>query len=172
MKNLLGLLLILISFSGFGQDIGITLSTSQFSTHERLFLAPLDGWLFKSGNVADGSSQSLDVSDWSALNPSEINPDLADENGRVEGWFRLRFVLDDSFDGMDLGFAREFWAATDIYLNGDLIHSFGDTGNPYAAYNPILKYPVTLKLEVGKEYVLAIHFVDYETTFTQREIRI
>ena len=51
-------------------------------------------------------------------------------------------------------------------------HSFGDTGTPYSAYNPYLKYPVPVELEVGKEYLMAVHFVDYETTFTQRELRL
>jgi len=73
---------------------------------------------------------------------------------------------------MPLGISRDLWAATDVYINGELAHSFGNTGNPYQPYNPILKYPRPVTLIPGEEYLIAIHFVDYETTFTQREIRL
>ncbi|RPA68958.1 hypothetical protein EF405_08765 [Cyclobacteriaceae bacterium YHN15] len=106
------------------------------------------------------------------MNPTAINPKMEDDNGRIEGWFRIKISLDESFDNIPLAIARELWAAMDVYLDGKLIHSFGDTGNPYQAYNPILKYPLPIDLEVGKEYILALHFVDYESTFTQREIRL
>jgi two-component system, NtrC family, sensor kinase len=154
------------------QDKVVTLSTTMFSRHQQLMLADLDGWIFKLGDGPDRAKPGIDVSDWKPFKPVELTPTLADATGRVEGWFRSKIKLDDSFAGIPLGINRQLWAATDIYLDGKLIHSFGDTGNPYQAFNPILKYPVPVDLEVGKEYLLAVHVVDYESTFTQREIRL
>ena len=143
-----------------------------FQSHQRLFLAPHDGWIFKQGNDATWADPNTNVSDWQKFNPTELNSSMEDETGRVEGWFRIKIKLDDSFNEMPLTISRDLWAATDIYLDGKLFRSFGNTGNPYEAFNPILKYPIPIELIPGREYLLAIHFVDYETTFTQREIRL
>ncbi len=154
------------------QDNLALLSTVQFETHQRLFLAPLDGWLFHAGNNPEWANPGIDLTNWKKLKPTELSAKMEDESGRVEGWFRLKIKLDDSFEGIPLSISRNLWAATDVYIDGRLIHAFGNTGNPYEAYNPILKYPVDIHLATGQEYLFAIHFVDYETTFTQREIRL
>ncbi len=155
-----------------GQEQTVVLSKSMFQSHERLFLAPLEGWIFKQGDDVSWAKEKIDLKGWKEFNPTELNADMADETGRVEGWFRIKVKLDESFEGMPLALSRDLWAATDIYINGELIHSFGDTGSPYKAYNPISKYPIPVSLQVGKEYLVAVHFVDYETTFTQRELRL
>lgn len=154
------------------QDKTVVLSKDMFQSHERLFLSPLEGWVFKQGNDINWSKEQIDTKGWKKFNPAAITVELEDETGRVEGWFRIKVKLDESFEEMPLALSRDLWAATDVYMNGILIHSFGDTGNPYKAYNPVSKYPVSLSLEVGKEYLIALHFVDYETTFTQRELRL
>jgi len=71
-----------------------------------------------------------------------------------------------------LGISRKLWFATDIYIDGTLVHSFGKTGNPYRAYNPVNKFPSSIHLTPGKEHVVAMHFVAYESLFTQRELRL
>jgi signal transduction histidine kinase len=143
-----------------------------FSSHQRLFLSELDGWLFKQGHDASWSQSEMDEDGWKSFKPNQLSAEMEDASGRLEGWFRLRIKLDQSFDGMPLTISRTHWAATDVFLDGELIHSFGDTGTPYQAYNPTLKYPIPIELEVDKVYLLAVHFVDYETTFTQRELRL
>ena len=173
MRFYLSLILsIFFSFNGLAQEHVEILSTSQFRSHERLFLAPLESWIFKKGDIEGGEKLEIDASDWQVFNPTQLTKELEDQNGRVEGWFRLKIRLDDSFDGIPLAISRDLWAATDVYINGELIHSFGDTGNPYQAFNPLLKYPIPIELVPRKEYLLAVHFVDYESTFTQREIRL
>jgi two-component system NtrC family sensor kinase len=169
------LILILTFFFGvttLAQEQVEVLSTNQLRSHERLFLAPLESWIFKNGDIEGGEKVNIDVNDWQVFNPTQLSKDLEDPNGRVEGWFRIKIKLDESFDGIPLAISRDLWAATDVYINGKLLHSFGDTGNPYRAFNPTLKYPIPVSLEIGREYLIALHFVDYETTFTQRELRL
>ena len=174
MKRFMVFLLLILSFplNSFAQKELVVLSLDRFKSHQRIFLAPLDGWVFRQGNDPNWAKPDLEKGEWQAMKPTDLNPKLEDSNGRIEGWFRIKIVLDQSLEGIPLGISRGLWAATDVYLDGKLIHSFGNTGNPYVAYNPILKYPVPIDLEVGKEYILAVHFVDYESTFTQREIRL
>ncbi|MEP2669189.1 MAG: ATP-binding protein [Cyclobacteriaceae bacterium] len=169
-----GLVLSLISILNIAHAEGdpVVLSTQMFQSHGRIFLAPLDGWVFKQGNDPGWADPQLKVDDWQRLNPTEINAGMEDASGRIEGWFRIKVKLDQSFKNIPLAINRDLWAATDVYVDGELVHAFGDTGNPYRAFNPILKYPVPVDLIPGKEHLIAIHFVDYETTFTQREIRL
>ncbi len=166
------LLFLLLSQVSFAQQHVEVLSTAQFQSQERLFLAPLQSWIFKAGVVVNGADTNLDITDWKSLKPTELSSAFEDEHGRIEGWFRIRIKLDASFEDLPLGLAREFWPATDIYLDGELVHSFGSTGENFEAFNPTLKYPAPINLEVGREYLLAIHLVNYETHFTQREIQM
>ena len=173
LMNNLFLFLICFLWTPSAQDSSVVeLSKNMFESHQRLNLASLDGWIFKEGNSPNRADPELDVSDWKSFRPVELSAEMEDGTGRLEGWFRISFKLDSTFSGMPLAISRDLWAATDIYLNGKLFHSFGDTGNPYSAYNPYLEYPVPIELEIGKEYIMAVHFVDYETTFTQRELRL
>jgi len=174
MKRLLAFLFVIqvFTFQSLAQNDVVVLSSDMFQSHQRIFLAPMGGWVFHEGHDPAWANPDFDISDWKDFNPSQLSPKLEDASGRIEGWFRIKIILDDSFENVPLAINRELWAATDIYLDGTLIHSFGNTGNPYQAFNPILKYPVPIELEVGKEYLLALHFVDYESTFTQREIRL
>jgi signal transduction histidine kinase len=173
MRALFALIILLAANSpAFPQNNRVVLTADMFQSHQRIKLAPLDGWLFQKGNNPEWASPEIDISDWQSLKPLDLSKNMEDENGRIEGWFRLVFKLDSSLQDIPLSISRNLWAATDIYLNGELVHSFGDTGDPYTAYNPYLKYPEPLDLEIGKEYLLAVHFVDYETTFTQRELRL
>jgi len=159
------------SISSAQNDV-VLVSSDMFGAQQRVKLANLEGWLFKDGHNPAWAEINLDVSDWKSFKPIEISKELADQTGRIEGWFRIRIKLDDSFKDIPLAISRELWAATDVYINGELVQAFGNTGNPYTAYNPILKYPVPVSISSGEEYVVAIHFVDYESTFTQREIRL
>jgi two-component system, NtrC family, sensor kinase len=174
MKRLLVFLLAIqaLAINSFAQQETVILSSDMFKSHQRIFLAPLDGWIFKKGHDPNWANPDLEINDWEIMNPTALSPKIEDENGRIEGWFRIKISLDESFENIPLAISRELWAAMDVYLDGKLIHSFGDIGNPYQAFNPILKYPLPIDLQVGKEYILALHFVDYESTFTQREIRL
>ena len=150
----------------------VDLHKKMFDAHQQIQLANLEGWRFSKGHDTTWASTTLDDSQWQKLKPGELTSKLADQQGRVEGWFRLEFTLDSSFNSIPLYICRSLWAATDIYLDGDLIHSFGNTNNPYEPFNPNLAYARPIPLRPGEKHLMAIHFVDYETTFTQRELRL
>ncbi len=174
MRNYLLILFIffILAHNNFAQSQGIVLSAKHFDKNQQIQLADLEGWVFKQGNNADWANPYLDDSDWKEFKPTELSANLADESGRVEGWFRIKIKLDETFRDVPVGIARQLWAATDVYVDGLLVHSFGNTGNPYEAFNPVLKYDRALDLVPQKEYLFAIHVVDYEALFTQRELRL
>ncbi|MEQ9023207.1 MAG: hypothetical protein RLN82_10690, partial [Pseudomonadales bacterium] len=101
---MVGLLLCQISWS---QEKVITLSTNQFKSHERLYLAPLDGWIFKQGNDPSWSEVQLSTDDWQSFKPIELTAEMEDASGRLEGWFRVKIKLDKSFEGKLLAISRD-----------------------------------------------------------------
>ena len=161
--------LLVITFSSvfygpvFGQESTLVLSTSMFDFEQKIMLADTGNWVFRKGNDISWANPSLNTDDWDTLRPAQLKTEMADENGQLEGWFRLKFRLDSTFQRMEVGIIQKVWAATDIYLNGDSICSFGNTGingQPYHEYERVLTDAQQISTEVDSVYVLAIHFVD------------
>ena len=157
---------------GLSQDSAIILSQRKFGEDQlRLFeanrlilLSPLDGWIFRQGNDSLWANRDLNTSGWMKLKPTELSARYADKSGKAEGWFRIRLKIDHDLANMRFGLRRGGWAATDIYVDGALIASFGKTAvneKDFREYNPTDKPSVPFPLEVGREYSIAIHFVDY-----------
>ncbi len=165
MKSLTSILLLLFFANCFGQDSTLVLSAKMFDENNSFQLAEKGQWIFKKGNDVSWADPNLNTADWDTLRPVDLKADMADENGRLEAWFRLKIKLDssleDSLTGM--GLISEVWAASDVYINGKLFHSFGNTGinnQPFKAYNSLDKHPIFLEFLSDKEYLIAIHFVD------------
>ena len=79
---------------GLSQNSAVTLNAKMFDNSHRIFLASRDGWVFKAGNDPSWSNKETDTSGWIKLKPTGLSAKFADNLGRVEGWFRLKFKLD------------------------------------------------------------------------------
>ncbi len=158
-----------------GQENTITIYPDQFNRQQKIQMASLDGWLFHQGNDKNWDQPNIDLTGWKPLKPIQLNSGFKDENGRLEGWFRIKLKLNQSFDSISLSLDRDLWMATHIYLDGELIYSFGRTGtnkSNFQYYNPNHKIPIPLDLQAGHEYLLAIHFANYESIFTPRHVKL
>ena len=157
------------------QDTTVVLSTSMFDkTTERILLATKDGWIFKQGNDTGWAKKELDVTGWKKLKPTEISAKLADKNGRAEGWFRIKIKPDSSFTNMPVAFSSASWAALDLYVDGKLVSAYGNTGvngKPFKEPRHTFDPPVTFNLTPGKDYIIAIHFVDYVAPLPPRRLK-
>ena len=139
-----------------------------FTINNEILIAPLDGWIFRQGHSKEWAKKDIGLSEWKKLKPTELSEISPDTNGRVEGWFRIKIKPDSSFENIALGFKYTGWAATELYLNEKLFASFGNTGSgekTFTEYHPIHRAAIPLNLQPGKEYLLAIHFVDYLSFF-------
>jgi hypothetical protein len=159
------LLFVGINFSN-AQDTALSLSTNMFDkTNEQIFLGSKDRWIFKQGNDTAWAKKDLDTKGWSKLKPIELSAKLADKNGRAEGWFRIKINLDSSFLNIPIGFTVDSWAAIDLYVDGRLLSSFGNTGingKPFKEKSFIsYENPVIVNLTTGIDHSIALHFVDY-----------
>ena len=159
--------LLLLSFSAITQDTTITLTPSMLKKQGYVSLGNIDGWIFRQGNDTGWAKSNIDYTGWQKLKPAKFTEKLADKNGRLEGWLRLKIKLDTSFRDTPLDIFPYTWAATDLYVDGNLVYSFGNSGangKPFKEYNPTDNPPFAFNIEKGKEHLLAIHFVDFIST--------
>ena len=160
------------------QDTTITLSHNQFDKSHKLPLGRIEGWVFKAGHDTSWVNPQINTSTWTNTKiPLGIPIELADKDGKLEGWFRLRFRLDSSFQNIPLEMTALTWNASDVYINGKLVHSFGNTGvdeTSFQNFNPNKNLRVNksnlipLSLEIDKEYLLAVHVVHFINPFFYR----
>ena len=160
-------IIILCFFSvnySFAQDTVITLSPVMFTGVGEITICTMDGWYFKEGHDTALAQKDIDITSWKKLKPTELTAKQADKNGRLEGWLRFKFILDDAFKNEQPGFLFNGWAAADIYIDGVLIKSFGNTGadnKPFKEFNSLYQLPFYAGLQPGIEHTIAMHFTDY-----------
>lgn len=145
-----------------------------FDKTDQLFLAKMDGWIFKTGNDAAWSGKNISLADWKKLRPADLSATYADKNGRLECWFRIKIRTDDSIKNKQLGIKMSTWAASDLYIDDSLIASFGNTGidgKPFKELSPIGHLSVPVHLEPGVEHLIAIHLVDFLSPVPPRRIK-
>jgi signal transduction histidine kinase len=167
MKSIKALLLILFFGIHFcqAQDTTILLSPGMFDkTFNSIFITPMDGWLFKEGHDTAWGKKDIDTKGWKRLNPTELSAKYADKNGKLDCWFRIKIKLDTAFVNKPLNIRISTWAAIDIYLDGILASSYGNTGengSPFRESTPRGNLFVPVNLMPGNEYTIAMHFVDH-----------
>ncbi len=164
-KTLLFFFFIGLSCKVYSQKNTLTISKNNFDESGVFLISQSDKWLFKKGHNTHWNKHSISTSDWQRLRPADISQKLADKNGRVEGWFRLKFRLDSTMVGVPLWLNKHTWAAAEIYLDGRLVATCGHTGINGTAFEehrgPFFKPSIALQLIPNHTHELSIHVVDY-----------
>ncbi len=159
------LLVLLIPITAMAQNGAVKISPSMFDkTTDQQFLSAEDGWLYRQGDDTAWAKKNIDTTGWKKIKLSELSAKYADKNGRLECWLRIKIKLDTAFGDKVLGIKYADWAAVDLYVDGELLSSFGNTGRNGETFHEFrrsgaLAVPVNLK--PGGEYTIALHFVDY-----------
>ncbi len=119
---------------------------------------------FQTGNDSTWKANNIKGEGWEKLRPDQLSAKYADKDGRVEGWFRIKIKLDSSFTSHLVGLKMISWAASDIYINGSYLISFGIRGimvKPFKEIRSRSILPAVVDLIPGKQYIIALHIVDY-----------
>jgi len=152
----------------------LTLSDSLIRTEHTLYLSSINMWLYREGNDSTWAAKVVDTSGWKKIKPSDIKESFADENGRFEGWFRTKIKVDSSLYYVPLNLYYHGWQAADIYLDGKLIRSYGNTGSngkPFSGNKRAHTKANDLLVPVDTEHVLAVHFVDQLSKLPKHEFK-
>lgn len=122
-------------------------------------------WKFHAGDNPTWASPDLDDSDWAEIDPTTDIHYLTDLKAAEIGWFRLQLDVDESLLNIPLAMTIFQRGASEIYLNGKLIHILGvvsqDT-NRELIFNPNFT-PYSFQFEDHPRQVLAVRF-----SFTKR----
>jgi two-component system NtrC family sensor kinase len=160
------ILLLLLPAATMAQNKIVNITPGVFNENGQYFIVKADGWLFKRGNDTVWARKDIDTKSWQKMSPEKLSAKNADKNGRAEGWFRLKIKIGDTFTDGRLGIKSAWWAAEDIYVDGQLITCYGNTGvngKPFregrVAGN--LAIPIPINFKQGTAHTIAVHFVDY-----------
>jgi len=169
MKPILLFIFVLSTFVSIGTanttDGVLVLNAKQFNRNQVIYLWEMDGWLFKSGNDPEWSDPTLDTEDWTPLRPIDLSLDHADEDGKLEGWFRTKIKLDSTLTQIPLGWYISTYGAIDLYLDGQLQYSFGSPNSDRKLHKNFLfsrQLPVPSLLKTDQIYDLAIYYVEHD----------
>ena len=89
------------------------------------------GWKFHSGDDSVWAKPGFDDSNWEEIDPTEELHHLPQIRNAEIGWFRLRLHVDSSLINERLTMITSVLGAAEIYLNGQLIYSFGTVSSDY-----------------------------------------
>ena len=155
MKRIIILIFLIYSSSSIAQDSTLVISHDMFNENGEISLATKGAWLFKAGR--DSTYTKANAKEWIELKPAAITEKLADENGKFEGWFRIKIKLNETFKDslVGLNFSHKSWTPMDLFINGNLLKSYGQTGLDGAVFK-------TYKHNNNKAY----DFVNIETDKT------
>jgi len=159
-------LLLLIPAITMAQDSITNITPRVFNENGQYFIVKAGGWLFKQGNDTAWARKDIDTKSWKKMSPEKLSAKNADKNGRAEGWFRLKFKIADTLADGRLGIKSNWWAAEDIYVDGQLITSYGNTGlngKPFheSSITAHMAIPIPINFKPGTIHTIAVHFVDY-----------
>jgi serine phosphatase RsbU (regulator of sigma subunit)/uncharacterized membrane protein YwzB len=120
------------------------------------------GWRYKTGDDTDWAARDFDDGDWEKLKSTQLNPKFLPANGwNGTAWFRLHISVDERLAREPIALRLSHWGASEIYLDGKLLKSFGKIANDNAGgeveENP-RSLPVPLTFETGGKHVIAVRY--------------
>jgi len=160
MKILFVILLSIICFTSkvFSQGNANTIHLTKITPKGIL----LDkGWKYSSGDNPEWAKPVFNDSAWQPVNPTlDVYNALPQVSTSGIGWFRLHLSVDSSLLKNELAFVIQQSGASEIYLNGIKIKSYGtisSNAEKVKADDPIWK-PLAIRFNESAEEVIAIRY--------------
>jgi serine phosphatase RsbU (regulator of sigma subunit) len=120
-------------------------------------------WKYNKGDNMQWADSSYDDSNWKYIDPA-LNIELLPENTfETIGWFRIHLEIDSQFTNKTLGLMITQSGASEVYLDGKLLHCFGKIDKTNIAneehYDP-QGLPVDIRFEHTNKHILAIRYAN------------
>ncbi len=156
------LLLVLFPLLGNAQDTIITLSSKDLTTTGSLKLYGKGGWYFRSGNDNNWANTTIDMTGWQALLPQNLDASYTDADGKLEGWFRFKFIVDSSLVNFPWRLLYQPYAPGEVFIDGQRFGTYGKIGNDKEPFEFFLEIDPTQRINLvpGQVHTLAVHIKD------------
>ncbi len=156
------------------QDTTIGLAATMLDKFsDQLSLGNMNGWIFRPGNDSHWAQPGIDTAGWIKLKPAELSKKYADNNGRIEGWFRVKVKFDSSLLYKKLWIDFGPYAATELYIDGKLMATrgnTGDNGNHFSAYDGD-RDPLSITFNSDTVHSFAVHYAGYLSPFPPHRLK-
>jgi len=160
MKKYITSFLILYSFIAYSQQKNT--EKPVFISKDSLFYDFDENWKFMEGDDSAMSGFNYDDSKWLSLKSTLYFSEKSSPPFKGMGWFRYHFIADTSITGRPLAMEISHFGASEIYLDGKLIESFGRIAGPDSSeYFDPLKLPFVFMIPGPGEHVLAVRYANY-----------
>ncbi len=151
------LFLFLSSLSAFAQKSGLvpidSIPSQGFVLNQ--------GWKMQAGDDPEWAKTAYDDAQWVPIDPSQDFKNIPELWESKIVWFRLKFTIDSSLTQKTLACLVSQTGASEIFLNGNRIGSFGkiaDQNGKVLAFTPRNGTSVGLPLKRAGMQVLAVRF--------------
>jgi class 3 adenylate cyclase len=121
-------------------------------------------WRFIAGDLPNGAGIALDDGRWPLLDSRlHVEHDTAPGGFGGIAWMRLHFVLDSSLAGMPLVLRIRQAGASELYLDGRLLHRYGiPAPRDSAAYYDPKEEPLNMPFMTAGPHVLAVRYANWD----------
>ena len=121
------------------------------------------GWKFRAGDDTAYARPGYNDASWAPINPNQLPGQLPQLAGVRVGWLRLRLAVADSLRGRALVLLFQQTGATEVYLNGRLLHRYGRVSADPAQVQPgpFTAPPLEVHFAGPREQVLAVRFAPW-----------
>jgi two-component system NtrC family sensor kinase len=117
------------------------------------------GWKYQTGDNPDWAKPDFNDSTWKPIDPTKDIATLPEVFNAQIKWLRLHFEVKNKLPN-PLGIAINQAGASEIYLNGHLIHQFGhiDTDSTKVKAHDPLEIPIYFPADSVGQYHLAVRY--------------
>ncbi len=122
-------------------------------------------WKFHEGDNLEWANVEYNDSDWDTLSTLIPTKKPGYDSWNGIGWFRRIIKIDSSLINQSVAFAMRHFGASQIYLNGELIHKYGhvaDNLDEEKIHQP-RSIPLSLQFSTDTVYVLAIRYSNFNS---------
>ncbi len=131
-----------------------------------------EDWRFHIGDSAAMAAPGYDDSKWEVVNPAltmRDNPKKESEKFNGVCWLRLHIVVDSTLTGEPLALKMAHFGASEVYLDGKLVMSFGTiSDSAHCYYVDPLSIPFAINIPTAGEHVLAVKYANYRARYNYK----
>ena len=129
-------------------------------------------WKYHSGDNREWAKLDFDDSSWELVEP-ELRPNELPKSGwQGVGWFRLHIAVDSTLINKPLGLSIWQAGASQLYLDGTLIYTFGEHSDDWTGVPKVLTFAGNKRHVIAVRYsnlsVKKFHSAGYDSGFLLR----